>query len=254
MSAAGRAGRGGEGGGRQWRAWLWGGVWGEEVAELEVAEEFVAGDFGAHDGAGEFAVVPVVDADEPGDGGEEVAGEDLEGEAGDDGADDPVGQGEQAGEGDEHGNDVEPEVEAVACAGGGGFEDVVFLAFDFEGHVEGGFGGFGFGAHEFADDKGGGGGHDFSGEDVFAVEIVVAHDADVDDDHAGGHGGEAAGHDGVEFGAGHFGEVGADGEGSFGLSHEDVGGHAEGFSAGDAHGDGHDAGEEPDEGLHDAAV
>ena len=85
----------------------------------------------------------------------------------------------------------------------------------------GGGGHFGFGDEHFCDEDGAGGGHDDGGEQVFRVdaeENVGGHDSAGDVGHAGGH-------DGHQLAAGCTSEEGADGEGGFGLAHEDAGGN-----------------------------
>jgi hypothetical protein len=238
---------------------------GSHVFQLFEGDEFVGGDFQADDATDFLAFGPVGDADEPGDGAEDPAEDAAEIEGlGElhgfpDRGERPVDEGDDGGEGDEHGDDVEVEEEAVAGAVGGRFEDVVGAAVDGEGEVGAGFGGFGFGADEFGHDEGTGGAEDFGGEDVGAVDVDAAeggavHQAGVDGDHSGGHGGETAGHEGLDFGFGHAREILLDGEAGFGLADEDLRGHLHGFRAADAHGDGHAFGEEPDDDLHDAEV
>ncbi len=96
-------------------------------------------------------------------------------------------------------------------------------------HVDGaGSGGdFGFGDEHFCYEDGAGGGHDDCGEKIFGVDA----EADVSRHDAAGDVGHAGGHDDHEFGTGGSGEEWADGEGGFGLSHEDAGGDVGGFGS-----------------------
>ena len=74
------------------------------------------------------------------------------------------------------------------------------------------------------------------------------------DEDGAGDGGEAADHDGEEFGTGHPRDVGADDERGFGLADEDIGGGGEGFGPAGAEGFAEAAAEGADDDLHGADV
>ncbi len=179
------------------------------------------------------------DADEPGDGGSDDAEDGVEGvgkgnlavgpgEVGD-AEHDGVEEADQGDEADQHDGDVEGELAAVDGAPGDG-GDEVFVSVLFIGrHVDGAGGGgdLRLGDEHLCDENGAGGGHDDGGEEVLGVdaeEDVCRHDAAGDVSHARGH-------DGHQFGAGGSGQEGADGEGGFGLTHEDAGGDVGGLGA-----------------------
>ena len=114
----------------------------------------------------------------------------------------------------------------------------------------GGCGDFGLGDKHLRYEDGAGSCHDDGGEEVGGVDAVgdvSSHDAAGDVSHAGGH-------DGHEFGVSGVGEEGPDGEGGFGLAHEDAGGDVGGLGSGDAHGLLHDPREGADDELHEADV
>ena len=226
-----------------------------EFAEIDEGDKFVEDEAGAEELTDVGGVLPT-DAEEEGDGGEDPAEKLLHGggEPGEEAmqpAEAAIDEGDERDEGDEHGADVEGELEAVAGAAGGGIDDVDAGFFDFDFDATEGFGFFRFGDEHFGEHDGGGGGHDDGGEEVadfdFGEEDVGGHDGTGDVGHAGGH-------DGEEFALGEADEEGTDGEGSFRLAHEDAGGDAGGFSTAGAHDAAHDEGHAFNDELHDAEV
>ena len=185
--------------------------------------------------ADEARLVPR-DADEPGYGSEEEAEDRVE--AGGEGnvvgreevvdsAHDAVGEADEGEEADEHDSDVEGERAAVDGAAGDGADEVFFLVLFGGRHFDDACGGgnVGFGDEHLGDEDGTGCGHDDGSEEVGGVDAVgniCGHDAAGDVSHAGGH-------DGHELGVGGVGEKGPNGEGCFGLAHEDAGGDVGGF-------------------------
>src|SRR5271154_6837894 len=206
-----------------------------------------------------MAIVPG-NSDHPGDGREEIAKNlfDAGGKPHDaemreavvHSAEDAIHEINQRDEGDEHGADVESEAEAVHSSAGERAEGIGVAFEGREFHFAGGYGHFGFGDHHFGKQDSAGGGHDHGSEDMFGFDTV----GDVGGHHAAGNVGHAAGHDGHEFGLGDFGEIGANGEGRFGLAHEDAGSDVERFGAAGAHEAGHHARGLLDDELHYAVV
>src|SRR3984957_4363346 len=173
------------------------------------------------------------------------------GEVGD-GEHDAVDQADQGEEADDHDGDVEGELTAVdGAAGDGGDEGVAFVLFA-GGHDDGAGGGgdLGLGDEHLGYEDGAGGGHDDGGEQVLRVDA----EADVGGHDAAGDVGHAGGHDGHELGAGGAGEEGGDGEGGFGLAHEDAGGDVGRFCSRGAHGALHDPCDDLNHFLHEADV
>ena len=93
-----------------------------------------------------------------------------------------------------------------------------------------------------------------NGEDSLLVRVGSAEEADEGGENGPGDGGHAAGHQGHDFGAGHFGDVGFDDERGLGLPDEDVGGGGDAFGSGKFHGFAHDPGEGEHDALEDAEV
>ena len=165
---------------------------------------------------------------------------------------DGVEEADQGDEADEHDGDVEGELASVDGASGDG-GDEVFVGVLFVGrHLDGAGGGgdFGFRDQHLGDEDGAGGGHDDGGEQVLGVDA----EADVGGHDSAGDVGHSGGHDDHELAAGGSGEEGADGEGSFGLAHEDAGGYVGALGSGGAHGPLHDEGDDLDDLLHETDV
>ncbi len=202
------------------------------------------------------------DADEPGDGGSDDAEDAVEGVREGDVAVGPeevadaehhgVEQADEGEEADEHDGYVEGELASVDGAAGDGGDEVVVFVLLVGGHVDGAGGGgdFGLGDEHFCYEDGAGGGHDDGGEEILRVDA----EADVGRHDSAGDVGHAGGHDGHELGAGGSAEEGADGEGGFGLAHEDAGGYVGGLGSAGAHGALHDPGDDADDLLHEADV
>ena len=89
-----------------------------------------------------------------------------------------------------------------------------------------------------------------------AVSKMLGFDAegDVGGHDAAGNVGHAAGHHDHQLGFCELIQKRADGEGGFGLAHEDAGGDVERFRAAGAHDAGHDPGGSANDELHDADV
>ena len=119
-------------------------------------------------------------------------------------------------------------------------------------HVDGASGGgnFGFRHEHLGYEDGAGRGHDDGGEEVFRVNA----EEDVGGHDAAGYVGHTGGHDGHELGAGGAAEEGPNGEGGFGLAHEDAGGDIGGFGSAGAHGALHDPGDNLNDLLHESYV
>ena len=163
-----------------------------------------------------------------------------------------VEEADQGEEADEHDRDVEGELAAVDGAAGDGGDEVLVGVLFVGGHRDGacGCGDLGLGDEHFCDEDGSRSGHDDGGEEVLSVDA----EADIGGHDPAGDVGHAGGHDRHELGAGGSGEEGADGEGGFGLAHEDAGGDVCAFGSACAHGALHDPGDDLDDLLHDAEV
>ncbi len=162
-----------------------------------------------------------------------------------------VEQGKKRNEGDEHGADVQREVEAVAGAAGDGAEEIGLLFHRRHLDAAGGERLLGFGNEHFGHEERAGGRHDDGSEEIF---WIGAANLNVPGHHSAGNMGHAAGHHAHQFGLGELGKKRADGERGFGLAHEDAGGDVERFCAAGAHDAGHQPRGGPDDELHDADV
>jgi len=234
---------------------------GFDGAELGEGDKLVDHGAGAEEVADGASFVPG-DADEPGDGCSDEAEDGVQGvregnaavgpgEVGD-AKHDGVEEADERDEADEHDGDVEGELAAVDGAACDGGDEVFVFVLLVGGHADRADGGwdFGFGDEHFGDEDGAGCGHDDGGEKVLRVDA----EADVSGHDAAGDVGHARGHDDHELGAGGAGEEGTDGEGGFGLAHEDAGGYVGGFGARGAHGALHDPGDDADDVLHETDV
>ena len=149
---------------------------------------------------------------------------------------DPIDQIKQGDERDEHGADIEREMQAVHRASRNGAEKIRFLFHFWHFHAARGERLLGFRHKHFRHQQSARRGHDHRGQKMLRFDAegdVRGHDAARDVRHA-------AGHDHHQFGLRKFIEKGADGQRSFGLPHEDAGGDVQGFRAARAHHARHD--------------
>lgn len=225
------------------------------LGEREVADEFVEDDAFAEDGAGRNALAGG-NAHEPSEGGLDPAEEELQ-RLGDIGTDPAEGEGEEVieegdggDEGDEHSHDVDGERHAIGRASAESVNAVDGLFFDLRSGAVAGGADFFFGEEDFGHHEGGWGADDGGGEEVAGGDA----EGDVGSEDAAGDGGHAADHESEDFATGHGGEVGFDDEWGFGLTHEDVGGGCEAFTAAGAEDFSHHASSSADDELEDAVV
>src|SRR5262249_196261 len=120
-----------------------------------------------------------------------------------------VHQGDQRNEGDQHGADVERQLEAVARPARSRINDIDAGLFHFQLHRTAGRRLAGFWHHHFGDHDGGGSRHDHGGEQVLDFN---AGDFDVSSHYRARNVRHAARHDGEQFGLGEAGEERANGE------------------------------------------
>ena len=224
-------------------------------AELRKGDEFVEDHAGTEQIADGRGVVPG-DADEPGDRSKsptenllQAVGKPADVEVHP--AHHGVQESEESKKHDEHGADVKGEVQAVHSAASDGAENVGFFLRGRHLDAASGERVLGFGDQHLGHEQSAGGGHDHGGQQMLGVRAT---DTDVGGHHATGNVRHAAGHDGHQFGFGELRKKWADGEGRFGLAHENAGGDVERFRAAGAHDDGHQPGGAANDELHHAQV
>src|SRR6266478_1629349 len=201
-----------------------------------------------------FTIVPG-DADHPGNGSKEPAKDLLEA------CGKPrdvimapthhgIEESEKGEKGNQHGADIERQVQAVNSAAGDSAKNVGLFFHLRHLDAAGGERLFRFWDEHLGHEERAGRRHDYRGEEVLRFNA----EGDVSRHDAAGDVGHAAGYDAHQFGFRELVEEGADGERGFGLAHEDAGGDVEGFRAAGSHDAGHDPGGDSNDNLHHADV
>lgn len=226
---------------------------GLKLAEVDVADEFIEDDAFTEKFADGEAILGG-HTHKPGERGVEVADDLLDGgleaEGTEEQAEKIIGEGDDRGKGDKHGENVECEPKPFGRTLDQGIDTVAGGLFGFEGSGAGGFAGERFGKNDFGNHEGGGGTHDRGSEKMARAGT----ERSVNGEHTTRDGGHAANHQGEEFAGGHAAEIRFDDEGGFGLPHENIGRGSQALAAAGAHGFLHDERHGADDPLKNAPV